>query len=30
MDYKEIVQEEKETAHAGVLQNFADAILTGA
>ena len=30
MDYEEIVQQEKETAHAGVLRNFADAILYGA
>lgn len=30
MDYEEIVQEGQETAHAGVLQNYADAILKGA
>ncbi len=29
MDYTEIVPEEKETAHAGILQNFANAILEG-
>ena len=28
-DYEEIVQEEKETAHAGILQNWANAILHG-
>lgn len=30
MDYTEFVPQEKEAAHAGILQNFADAILEGA
>ena len=30
VEYSEYIPEEKETAHAGILENFAEAILTGA